>query len=78
MLDALKQALLAWLSTIPFRFGTAEFLTLTVLVLTVVIVLAPDSVRKSMAMAVLGLLLGCISYPDVDSGFLRGLWDLYL
>ena len=36
MLDALKQALLAWLSTIPFRFGTAEFLTLTVLMLAVV------------------------------------------
>ena len=46
--------------------------------LTVVIVVAPGSVRKSWAMAVLGLLLGCISYPDADSGFLRGLWDLYL
>ena len=78
MLDALKQALLTWLSTIPFQFGPAEFLTLTTLVLAVVIVLAPGSVRKSWAMAVLGLLLGTISYPDVDSGFLRGLWDLYL
>ena len=78
MFDALKQALLAWLSTIPFQFGTAEFLTLTVLMLAVVIVLAPGSVRKSWAMAVLGLLLGCIWNTDVETGILRGLWDLYL
>ena len=78
MLDAIKHELLAWLSTIPFRFGTAEFLTLIVLVLTVVIVLAPGSVRKSWAMAVLGLLLGCIWNTDVETGILRGLWDFYL
>ena len=78
MLDALKQALLAWLSTIPFSFGPAEFLCLIVLMLTMVIVLAPGPVRRSWAMAVLGLLLGCIWNTDVETGILRGLWDFYL
>jgi TctA family transporter len=83
MLEALTRALLNWLASawpadMPLMFGPAEYLCMTVLLMAPVIVLAPSAVHRSLTMAVLGLLLGCIWEPDASTGFLRGLWGFYL
>ncbi len=58
------------LAEVAFKFGPAEYFALMVLGLIAAVVLASGSVLKSLAMVVLGLLLGMIG-TDVNSGVAR-------
>jgi putative tricarboxylic transport membrane protein len=63
------------MATLAFKFGPAEYFSLMVLGLVAAVVLAHGSVRKAMAMVVLGLLIGMIG-TDVNSGVARFSFDL--
>jgi putative tricarboxylic transport membrane protein len=58
------------LAEIALKFGPAEYFSLMVFGLVAAVVLASGSLRKAVAMVVLGLLLGLIG-TDVNSGVIR-------
>jgi TctA family transporter len=58
------------LAELALKFGPAEYFSLMVFGLVAAVVLASGSLRKAVAMVVLGLLLGLIG-TDVNSGVIR-------
>lgn len=58
------------LTELAFKFGDAEYFSLMILGLVGVVVLASGSLLKSIAMVVMGLLLGTVG-TDVNSGVVR-------
>jgi putative tricarboxylic transport membrane protein len=58
------------LAEIALKFGPAEYFSLMVFGLVAAVVLARGSLRKAIAMVVLGLLLGLVG-TDVNSGVIR-------
>ena len=58
------------LAEIALQFGPAEYFSLMVFGLVAAVVLARGSLRKAIAMVVLGLLLGLVG-TDVNSGVIR-------
>ncbi|WP_341249038.1 tripartite tricarboxylate transporter permease [Cupriavidus pauculus] len=68
-------AFAAPLSELAFKFGPAEYFSLMVLGLIGAVVLASGSLRKAVAMIVLGLLMGLIG-TDVNSGAARFSFDV--
>jgi TctA family transporter len=64
------------LTNIALKFGSPEYFSLMLMALILAAVLAQDSMLKSLAMMVLGLLLGIVG-SDVDSGVKRFCFGFY-
>ncbi len=64
------------IAAMALKFGSPEYCSLMLMGLIAAAVLAEGSMAKSLAMVVLGLLLGCVG-TDVDSGAKRFCFDTF-